>query len=342
MEESLARIEREIEQHHELTSVDSIQVVEMLEKVQDVLSTASQSAHCPVCQQSIDLADLRVDIEQRLNEMRRFRELAERRSAANADLIIAVRQVESSQSAFQDAARSVIQHANRDLLDSDPTLTSGLRERLEGFSPGPASANLTPDAIDEFQAFVDELVSFEEEANQQIGRLVAVGQMLRQLDESREHALTCSRVHSSLQKMHIIVRQKRLDVSKDILAAVADDCNRLYATLHPEEGLAISRIELDQKRRASVVQEAQFGEHHAVAPQAYFSEAHLDTLGFCLWLATVKRDNPNRDAVVVIDDVFSAVDAPHMARIAQLLVDERNNFAQILPPPINGAGEERC
>jgi predicted ATPase len=100
--------------------------------------------------------------------------------------------------------------------------------------------------------------------------------------------------------------------------------------LHPDEGLAMSRLMLDPKQRASLNQFAAFGGATDVPPQAYFSEAHLDTLGFCAWLADVRRQSAREPLIVVIDDVFSAADGHHLRRLARLLVEEAPSFGQVI------------
>ncbi|MGH9854001.1 MAG: hypothetical protein ACREBD_29500, partial [Blastocatellia bacterium] len=56
---------------------------------------------------------------------------------------------------------------------------------------------------------------------------------------------------------------------------------------------------------------------------------HLDTLGFCLWLAIAKLSSGG-DAVVVLDDVFTSVDSTHFTRILDLLMAECENFNQVI------------
>ncbi|MDP9357001.1 MAG: hypothetical protein M3R02_17275 [Chloroflexota bacterium] len=126
------------------------------------------------------------------------------------------------------------------------------------------------------------------------------------------------------------MRRARIEFTQRILDEVAQDCNALYAEIHPDEGIAINKIALDEQRRASIHQTMDFGDHADIAPQAYLSEAHLDTFGFCFWLAFAKREYPNGDAVLVLDDVFSSVDAPHLMRISDLIVKEREHFAQVV------------
>jgi hypothetical protein len=139
-----------------------------------------------------------------------------------------------------------------------------------------------------------------------------------------------ARVLKGLAAAHDLVKSTRIEYTQRILDEVAEECNRLYAAIHPDEGLAISKVELDQRQRASLSQMVNFGEYTDVPPQAYFSEAHLDTLGFCFWLAFAKRENSDGEGILVLDDVFTSVDSQHRRRLADLVVQEGTHFSQII------------
>ncbi|MCI0662725.1 MAG: AAA family ATPase [Acidobacteria bacterium] len=108
-----------------------------------------------------------------------------------------------------------------------------------------------------------------------------------------------------------------------------NETNRLYSAIHPGEPLGLDQLSLDENRRGSLLQICSFEGHNDVVPQAYFSESHLDTLGFCLWLAIAKLSSDG-DSVVVLDDVFTSVDSSHFTRILDLLLDECENFNQMI------------
>ncbi|HET6382237.1 MAG TPA: AAA family ATPase [Armatimonadota bacterium] len=88
-------------------------------------------------------------------------------------------------------------------------------------------------------------------------------------------------------------------------------------------------LRMDENQRASLLQSGYFEGHSGVPPQAYFSEAHLDTFGFCLFLS-LARPQSGGDAVIILDDVFSSVDQAHLARIIDRLADESKFFNQII------------
>ena len=86
---------------------------------------------------------------------------------------------------------------------------------------------------------------------------------------------------------------------------------------------------MEESRGSSVNQAGQFHGHGDVPPQAVFSESHMDTLGFCVWLALAKRESPE-ETVILIDDIFSSVDASHLSRVLDLITAEGNSFLQVI------------
>ena len=73
---------------------------------------------------------------------------------------------------------------------------------------------------------------------------------------------------------------------------------------------------------------AAFGSAADVVPGAYYSEAHLDTLGLCVYLALARRSSG--DQIVVLDDVLTSVDEPHLERIIELLAEEAGRVGQLI------------
>jgi AAA domain, putative AbiEii toxin, Type IV TA system len=132
-----------------------------------------------------------------------------------------------------------------------------------------------------------------------------------------------------LQKTLEIVHNKRVEYTQNTLDEVASEYNRLYKKIHPNESLGDLKLLLDPEKRGSLFQKAQFEGYEDILPQAYFSESHLDTLGFCVWLAIAKRDCP-QDSIIVLDDIFTSIDSVHLKRIVSLLTEESEKFCQVI------------
>jgi hypothetical protein len=59
------------------------------------------------------------------------------------------------------------------------------------------------------------------------------------------------------------------------------------------------------------------------------SEGHLDSLGLCLFLATVKIFN-KPGTLLVLDDVLTSIDKDHRHRVGELLLEEFSSYQLVL------------
>lgn len=64
-------------------------------------------------------------------------------------------------------------------------------------------------------------------------------------------------------------------------------------------------------------------------PRAFLSEGHLDSLGLCLFLATVRIFNPP-GSLLVLDDVLTSIDREHRRRVGELLFQEFADYQVVL------------
>lgn len=256
---------------------------------------------CPICEQSVSLPDLGARLSERLGELRQVQgEYGEYR-AAQEDERTAAHHLDQCQRLRDDAARAL-----RLLSSAEPTQALLAVWKVE---------------LDALQSTLE------------YHRALTVG--LEALSTLRADALSQQDIVSRLDAMLNVLRDTRKTFTQRIFDEVAGEAQRLYSLVHPGEPLGLKSLHLDPARRASLQQIATFHGHDDVHPQGFYSEAHLDTLGFCFWLAVVKRSDPN--AIIVLDDVFTSVDAAHLGRIDQMLRSEIKSrarpggtFAQII------------
>jgi hypothetical protein len=64
-------------------------------------------------------------------------------------------------------------------------------------------------------------------------------------------------------------------------------------------------------------------------PRAFLSEGHLDSLGLCLYLASVRIFN-NSGSLLVLDDVLTSIDREHRHRVAELLLEDFSDFQLVV------------
>jgi hypothetical protein len=105
------------------------------------------------------------------------------------------------------------------------------------------------------------------------------------------------------------------------LDSIRKRVDTLYSKLHPGENIGDIKLQLDPNRRGSLNVSSRFESQDDVPPQAYYSEAHLDTLGICIFIALAERDAAN-DTLLVLDDVLTSADQDHVQRFIEMIHDE--------------------
>jgi hypothetical protein len=143
-----------------------------------------------------------------------------------------------------------------------------------------------------------------------------------------------------LESVLTVVSEERKRYAEDILETVADDVGRLYASIHPDEPLGRVHFALKRQASSSIDLDAGFQDRDDLPPQAYYSESHLDTLGICVFLSLAKRFATDR-SIVILDDVVTSVDEPHVDRFMEMLLCEARHFSHLIVATHDRAWLER-
>ncbi len=311
----------------------------LLRKAADFLKQGEHADACPVCRQPIPIDELRRDLDSRLGQLGQYEKLATAQVRIGNDLKGAQGTYDRQAEAFATdaiAAYAVLQQPAVAEIDGAPDRCADFPVEAAGWIAGSDPA-LSSEALRALAKFVQGAESLaislrkrEQRLQQQLGQIKTVRALLNNYAKAVAESQGLEKLAQRLKRASDVVRETRIRFTDDILASVARETNRLYGLIHPNERIALSKLELDKARRASLVQLSHFEGADDVPPQAYFSESHLDTLAFCFWLAVAKRESPSQDAVLVLDDVFTSVDSQHLARISQLIIDESRHFAHVL------------
>jgi len=286
---------------------------------------------CPVCEQSISAQLLRDNIARRLSEFRAYGNLVKEVTAA-----------ERAYGAAEDGYRRSINTAAKcatDALSSVskclPFLGEASNQAIEDASraieesQGAAKRDGIIVANDLCSTYAERLSSTLDRVSREYSQHTMIRQQLSKMKSTRAEMRQEDALSIRLSKILAVVQKVRKEYTNAVLASVTDHCQSLYELIHPGERIGISSFALDDKQRASVKQVCSFEGQTDIAPQAYFSEAHLDTLGFVLWLA-LAQISTDGDTILVLDDVFTSADAPHLNRVIRLLSDHCQIFNQII------------
>lgn len=310
-----------------------LKLASILTDVREYLSPGEDPEQCPVCMQAIPLHGLQGALDARLQEHERHTRAATANEAAISSRNAAAAAASTAGAALVSSAARLYSNATNHPHEILQRL--GITE--EAYPLLSKQEGISVESIAEAEKLVSVLIpalgdinDAEQAATRLSGQVNSVREFERQVRESSLKSRELEALATALSEAYDVARLARLSFTQDILDEVTTECNRLYSSVHPGERIELSRLELDQRQRGSLLQSAKFEGHDNVVPQAYFSESHLDTLGFCYWLAIAKRENANRDAIVVLDDVFTSIDAPHLSRIAQMIAAEATNFAHVI------------
>ena len=329
---ALKQVNVEITALPNLEGEQAVQLIMLLQQAQLVLAPPNAATTCPVCEQSIVVDDVRASIATRMEGMTTYDELAKRRSQAERRLGIAENTRTVAVTQFIQAVR-IAASALRELPPSSPASEAVPWNRFDPFlAADTVSSEMLPVA-QELASYLEPLISPQETEQQKaqadLHQFNAITTNYERITENRQKAQTLEELVSRMRLALDICEKTRRDFTQAILDEVAGECARLYAIIHPSESLGSPRLRMAPNRQNSIDQDVTFAGYSEVPPQAYFSDSHLDTLGFCVWLAIVKRERPN-ETVIALDDVFTSVDGVHLTRIMSLLADLAKDFLQVI------------
>ncbi|RZM21162.1 MAG: hypothetical protein EOO88_34110, partial [Pedobacter sp.] len=310
----------------------STELIDLLNSAERYLALPANQTTCPLCGTSVLAEELRGRIQVQLEQLTTTRALLQTFKEAQSRLKTATDECgringELHQIAIERAAcfvanePAVVKPLGIDWPAQHLVMTSSV-------TGDPTSSRIATLA----EQLISLDIDIEQERDRLQTRLTAYNNVKMQHDlltDSTDKVSMLTTLFERLEKVYNLVVTKRHEFVQTVLDEIIDEVNALYEAIHPGEKIGLHRLEIDESKRSSLEQHAHFEDEQGVVPQAYFSESHLDTFGFCLWLALAKRGN-SKQLVLVLDDVFTSVDAQHFRRISELLESEALHFQQII------------
>lgn len=117
----------------------------------------------------------------------------------------------------------------------------------------------------------------------------------------------------------------------NFLKSISKDINDFYAYMNPDE--RVDEIELiplgEEDTLVGVSIEFKFHGKIVSPPNRFLSESHLNCLGICLFLSSVKAFN-KENKFFVLDDVISSFDKNHRLKFARLLLEKFSDYQILL------------
>ena len=308
---------------------------------------------CPLCEQPIDTQRVVGRTQERLIAMREILNLRQEGRRALESARQAVRSaIEATQRAEararvlaeEETGRSIETiAAARSILDALGEVLRGDLATLDIEAVRRHSAQVSPDAPlvealtrcqNEFRARLSSLPS--PQAAQKLlslrDRLERVSQIWPEVCRARASAKEALERARAARAIYEDAQAARKEEVQSLFDELSKDINDIYVHLHPDESHGGVRLEVREAVQGSVNLRADFYERQSEDPRAYYSDAHLDTLGLAIFLALrrwYRKQRPDFD-LMVLDDVLTSVDTAHSVRLSELLLSEFRDYQVLL------------
>jgi energy-coupling factor transporter ATP-binding protein EcfA2 len=282
-----------------------------------LLNHAAATA-CPVCGKLEPRASLLAQIE---NQLRQLQTLEALRQA----LAVCERQVRQAEGAL-DNQRQAYRSACSVLLSLLPTAPSVFRKGIT-LPTVEAGDEEIRDLLHKLTANRDALDGRIKQAEKVVAQHSALTTHLATIDDIAETMQDKHVLANRLKAMLAIVEEERKEFVQRTVDSISGTVSQLYRRIHPNEPLGEPTFSMKEKAIGSLSLTGKFGDNGGVPPAAYYSEAHLDTLGLCVYMALAKE---SRNALVVLDDVLMSIDDPHLDRVIELIDEEAPNFGHVI------------
>ena len=123
--------------------------------------------------------------------------------------------------------------------------------------------------------------------------------------------------------------ESKKSVVQTIYDSIQSDIDRYYSYLHPNDPHCNIELNVITTRRASTDLRMESFGRIGEDPRALTSEGHLDSLGLCIFLASVREFNPDC-SLIILDDVVTTIDRKHRELICKLLLEEFSDSQMII------------
>lgn len=317
----------------------------------DYLTKHPTEENCPVCEKLFEqpLADVLVRLKQRGDALRELREAVANRKAA-VSRIQRYGEIVAAQIAKDLEHSALLEPATiKTLRDSRASTLCWLRSVKRAEASAPSSDITAPQRLSSLAAtrsacasvlkaqrvaLVPPESSKLEAAIALVERGIASHAEIASAEGAIVGANELARRATVAKDAFFKARESAIQKVFDAIAeTVLDYYQRLHDFDHVIERSECTAIELKPTSRAAaggLRLAIQFlGLADSRDPRAFLSEGHLDSLGLCLFLASVQIFNPP-GSLLVLDDVLTSIDREHRRRVGELLFQEFADYQIVL------------
>jgi hypothetical protein len=158
-------------------------------------------------------------------------------------------------------------------------------------------------------------------------KLVLVRQAYTEIKSFKKESAIINQHMQSMELIYNEFVRKQKDALTSFLKAISKDINELYICMNRSERVdAIELVPLgEEDELVGITIQFKFHGNIVSPPDKYLSESHLNCLGICLFLSSVKAFN-SKNTFFILDDVISSFDKAHRARFVSLLMEKFSDY----------------
>lgn len=307
--------------------------IEHIEELSAVLTSAeayfasvSSSKTCPVCQNTIDAAEVARDVGERNEALGTFRAAKDKKARASRQLKQAKGALEAGITNSVEKVQALRDSIAQCDIAEVPKFHIAVPEKLKA-----EIANVVEyvKQLSGLSTLKEELTALLDAKSKVVNTKNSVITYLESIERKQEEAEESSQLKSVAEEIRAILEQERKDFVDELLRDISSEVDAMYQKMHPSEHIGNVLWKIDPSKRNSIDVSGSFVGTPGVPPQAYYSEAHLDTLGIAIFLGLAKKFG-SENTIVILDDILTSVDQGHVTRFLDILYDMQEHFLKIV------------
>lgn len=328
-------------------NIQKLQLLSLLKEGQSVLKNdVVQDDYCPLCQQEKSKIELIKELNERIKELEELEEekdkLEEQEQKLKDVLQVNVNTIDGllKEKLFKVEQQAKLLGNIQQLKISLNAFSDELKKELIAKDPiqEPSKIQIDKKEISELakvaqntaKAFTESMGSnIKFQIFTKLFHAVTAYNQYQGIKRQQE-ILTKQQVTFQLLFANFIKRQEEaLNVFLKMFSANIDE---YYTTMNPSEKIEDIKLVPIKDRNDDLVGitiEYNFFDETKTPPIAYLSESHINCLGLCFFLASIKAFNKQNE-FFILDDVISSFDRAHRSRFAKLLTDKFGDYQILL------------
>jgi energy-coupling factor transporter ATP-binding protein EcfA2 len=325
VKQQLDGVDQQIAAAPSVNSATAIQLLASLERAKAYVEAEQALDKCPTCLRPIGRDTLLTTINTEFAQLSELKTLSDNRERIRGWVNVAASHLDEAKASLIEAIKKVQEVTQ---VGDIPEVAS-LNIAWPNWENAVQSMPLLIAICDQLQAIQASLEQQRDNAQRDVSQFNSINEWWTGIKDANDKIADLDRIRTGLRQAFDIVHEKRISFTQGILDGIRQEADSLFQAIHPGENIGLEQLKMEEERRGSVSQSGVFHGHTDIPPQAVFSDSHLDTLGFCVWLALAKQESPDQ-TILLIDDIFSSVDASHLGRVIDLLSTEAPNFLQVI------------